>query len=77
MIKVIKKLTDLLPVSRRKYKEALQNITTVMNGLIESDANHCQIEVGLVQEMQKNRATNAKKPVSAKKGANGNDVAFM
>jgi len=67
----LRALIDFLPISRRKYAQTLENITIILNGLIESDANHCQIESSLIKEISKKRA---KKPGKTK---NNNDPAFM
>ncbi len=67
----IRNLLEFLPISRRKYTQALGNMIIVVNGLIEADANHCQIETSLIQEITKSRS---KKPAKEK---NHNDVAFV
>lgn len=67
----IRNLLEFLPVSRRKYTQALESITIIMEGLIESDANHCQIETSLIREIAKNKLS---KPGKEK---NHNDVAFV
>lgn len=81
---MLKKLIEFLPVSRRTYTKALEqitktfkettktldNITTVLEGFDEAEANHCQIEMSIIQQLQKNKT---KKP--ATKRSNG-DMAF-
>lgn len=49
---MIKKLIELLPVSRRKYTRAIEDIMLVLDGLVEAEANHAQIETNLVQQLQ-------------------------
>ncbi len=77
---ILKKLRECLPVSRRKYEKTIQEMYIILNGLSESDANHCQIEVSLIQALQKGK--NGKN--GKKKATNGNgdkkirdDPAFM
>ena len=53
MLEILKKLSELLPVSKREYTENMKNIVLALQGLAESDANHCQIETNLIQFLQK------------------------
>lgn len=73
MQKMLKKLIELLPVSRRKLRKAVEATTIVLDGLIESDANHCQIEMSIIQQLHKN--TTAKSSPAAKEKSN-HDPAF-
>ena len=68
---MLRKLIELLPVSRRKYAEALEAITKVIDGLVEADANHCQLEMSIMQQLQKNEMA---KPTTKK---SNHDPAFM
>lgn len=67
---MLKKLIDFLPVSRRKYAEGLAAMTKVIDGLIEAEANHCQIEMRLIQQFQ----TKKMKKSAAKKSNNNTNM---
>lgn len=69
---MLKKLIELLPISRRKYTEGLIEVAKVLDGLVEAEANHCQIEMNIIQQLQ---AQN-KKGKTATKKSNG-DMAFQ
>ncbi len=71
---MLKKLISLLPVSRRKYLETLDNLTIVLDGIIESDSNHNQIEMSLINSLQ--QVGNKKSPGKSR-AINKDDVAFM
>lgn len=75
MLKVLKKLIEFLPVSRRKYMELLNQICITLNGLVEAEANHCQIETNIIQQLQKQSQQNMVQKPSTKK--NGSDPAFQ
>ncbi|GAG98742.1 unnamed protein product [marine sediment metagenome] len=70
-MKKLKKLIEFLPVSRRKYAETIEAMTIVVDGLMEADLYHSQIETRLIQDMQK---IIAQKPATKKKGS---DPAFQ
>ena len=70
---LLKKLIEYLPISRRKYAETLEHILTILEGLVESDENHCQIEVGLIQAIQSNKM---KKTAEVPKNNNRNDISY-
>ena len=70
---MLKRLIELLPVSRRKYTEGLEQVAKVIEGLIEAEANHCQIEMSIIQQLQKDKIA---KPPSTNKKSN-HDPAFM
>ena len=72
---MLKKLISLLPISRRKHNEVIHNLALVLDGLIEAEANHCQIEMSLIQKLQQGEGqkTTAKKS----KSPLPNDPAFM
>jgi len=67
---MLKKLLEFLPVSRQKYTKGLQEVSKVIEGLIEAEANHCQIEVSIIQQLQKNKVQKTTKKTN-------NDPAFM
>jgi len=69
----MKKLIELLPVSRKKYLETLLNTNIVLEGLTEADAHHSQIETNLIQQLQ--ILTQKIPQKTAKK--NGSDPAFQ
>ena len=71
---MLKKLISLLPVSRRKYIKDLEKVMIVINGLMEAEANHCQIEMSLMQQSQVNRM---KKEANKKSTTNGTDPSFQ
>jgi len=58
---ILKKLRDFLPVSRRVYAKSIEETIIVLNGLIAADANHCQMEIGIIQEIQRIKAKNGNK----------------
>jgi len=70
MQKVLKRLIELLPVSRRKYIESFEQVAKVIEGLVEAEANHCQIEMSIIQQLQ---AKKTEKPTNKK---SNNDPAF-
>lgn len=70
---MLKKLISYLPVSRKKYAEGLNNIAKVIDGLIEADANHSQIELSIIKQLQINKEVKSE-PKSTK---NGKDPAFQ
>lgn len=70
---MLRKLIELLPVSRRKYTEGLEQVAKVIEGLVEAEANHCQIEMSIIQQLQKDKI--AKPPFTNKKS--NHDPAFM
>ena len=77
MQKMLKKLSEFLPLSRRKHTESLKAIATVLEGLVEAEANHCQIETNLIMQLQAQlnpQKDAAKKPETKK---NGSDPAFQ
>lgn len=61
---MLRKLINLLPVSRGQYTKTLMELTTIIQGLIEAESNHCQIETNIIQQLQK---MSTEKP-QAKKG---------
>ncbi len=63
---MLKRLISLLPVSRRKFDA----LVIVLDGIVESEANHCQIEMNIIQQMQ------MKKTGSKKTDKAPHDVAF-
>ena len=71
---MLKRLINLLPMSRRELKDVIGNLTIVIEGLVEAEANHCQIEMNIIQKMQQGetRKTPAKGTTKAP-----NDPAFM
>lgn len=85
---MLRKLIELLPVSRRTYNKALEKITEsfkettktlaamtiVLEGFEEADANHCQIEMSIMQQLQKSEL---RKSTPASTTKNGSDPAFM
>lgn len=88
MQKMLRKLIELLPVSRRTYTKALEEITktfkettkvldsiaTVLEGFDEAEANHCQIEMSIIQQMQKGKLQKSM-PTSTKK--NNRDAMYQ
>ena len=68
---ILKRLTEYLPVSRRTHNEAIKNIALIVDGLLEADANHSQIEASLI------RMTANGKVKKQMKEKNNNDPAFM
>lgn len=78
---MIKKLIELLPVSRRKYTKTIEDIMLVLNGLVEAEANHSQIETNLVQQLQAVLPQFPRKGKAeaqeSKKTKNGSDPAFQ
>jgi hypothetical protein len=64
---MLKKLINLLPVSRRKYEGDFAALAVVIEGLVEADANHSQIEMQLMQQAQVKGMLKA----TAKKHTNG------
>jgi len=76
MKKMLKKLIELLPVSRRKYLEVILNITTVLDGLVEAEANHCQIETNIIQQLQMRPPASPSAEKKTSKTKNGSDPAF-
>lgn len=68
---MLNKLIELLPISRRKQAELLVEITKVLNGLVEAEANHCQIETNIIQQIQRFQKNETEKP-AGKKHANIN-----
>lgn len=76
MRRVLKKLIEFLPLSRRKHAESLKAIATVIEGLVEAEANHCQIETNLIMQFQAKsqpQKDTVQKPETKK---NGSDPAF-
>jgi len=71
---MLRKLIELLPVSRREYTKALAEIGKIIGGLVEAEANHCQIEMSIIQQLQKDRMV---KPSTKKSTTNGKDPAFQ
>jgi len=71
---MLKKLIDLLPISRRRYIKDLEKVMIVIDGLTEAEANHCQIEMSLIQQSQVNKI---KRPANKKNTTNGRDPAFQ
>jgi len=85
---MLKKLIEFLPVSRRKYEKALKeitktfeettktldSITTVLQGFDEAEANHCQIEMTIIQQLQKDKMQKST-PTTTKKL--GKDVSIQ
>ncbi|GAG79733.1 unnamed protein product [marine sediment metagenome] len=71
---MLKRLIELLPVNRRKYAEGLIEVGKVIEGLIEAEANHCQIETNLVMQVQALLQKNMEKKPTTKKDAS--DPAF-
>jgi len=67
---MLRKLIELLPVSRREYTKLLKEVVKVIDGLVEAEANHCQIEMSIIRELQKKKTMKSKP-----KKVNG-DVAF-
>ena len=71
---MLRKLIELLPISRRTYFKTLENIMIVLDGLIEAESNHCQIEMSVIQQLQKDKMA---KPTTTKSTTNGKDPAFQ
>ena len=76
MRKMLRKLIKLLPVSRGRYLKTLKDLNTVIDGLLEADANHCQIETNIIQQLQarlpSQSSTNSDQKATPKKSGNGN-----
>jgi len=51
MLRKLKNLFEFLPVSRRAYTKTIVAFTRVIGGLIEAEANHCQIETSIIQQL--------------------------
>lgn len=52
MIKRLKKLSKLFPVSKKQYFDTINAIRTVIDGLIESEANQSQMQMSILQQLQ-------------------------
>jgi len=61
MRKMLRKLIEYLPISRRKHAKSVEEINKVIAGLVESDANHCQIELSIIQQLEKKPLTQPSK----------------
>lgn len=80
---MLKRLIKYLPVSRQKYREAVEQYTEtikqlniVIEGFTEAEANHCQIEMGILQRLQKDTGKPTKTaPLATKK--NGRDEMYQ
>jgi len=73
MQKTLKKLRRLLPISRHQYEKDFAAINLVIDGLIEADANHSQIEMNLIKEIHKSESAEPAKAASKK----GNNIGSM
>lgn len=49
--KLIEKLKGHLPISRKEYLENLAKLNIVIQGLKQSEAQHTQIELNLIQHI--------------------------
>jgi len=72
MNKIIDKLLGYLPVSRKTYQRDMENLMIVIKGLQQTEIQHAQIEMNLLQNIN---------ALQAKKGKNNNekskdDIAF-
>jgi len=88
-MKILKKITDLLPVSRKRYFKAISAVNETLTGFMEAEANHSQIQASILQQLQYmsnklNEDTNNniganEIATSGKKRStkNGSDVAFQ
>ena len=59
MQKMLRKLIELLPISRRTHAKNIKNTLEVLAGLIEAEANHCQVEMSIIQQLQMNKIKKA------------------
>ena len=61
-------------MSRRKLFKTLDALDIVLSGLMEAEANHCQIEMSIIHRMQQEKQS--KQGVKETK-RNPDDPAFM
>lgn len=64
---IIKSLKNHLPVSRKTHIADLAQMLEIINGLLEADEQHSQLEMTFIQEIQtlklkNNILTTSKKP---------------
>jgi len=73
---MLKKLIELLPISRRKHTEYYAEVIKVLQGLAEAEANHSQIETNIIKQLQMPppQGDKTRQPKSKK---NGEDPAFQ
>jgi hypothetical protein len=64
---LIKKLKEYLPITRKIYKEDMKNFFIIINGIKQSEAQHSQMEMNLIQQLD---SLKSKKPSSDSKEKN-------
>jgi len=72
--KIIDFLRGFLPVSRKTYMKDLQNTITVLDGLIQSEAQHSQLEMNLMANVEALKQNAQQK--QTKNGKNTRDPAY-
>lgn len=56
-MKVLKKIKEMMPITNKKFKEVMIFYEDMIEGLLLSEQQHCQIETELLKRV------NMKKPV--------------
>lgn len=51
MMKILKKITDCLPVSKGRHKKELNKLHIIIQGFQQAESQHSQIEMNLIQRM--------------------------
>lgn len=51
MKKLIKWIKDYMPISRKQHFETMKKITDVLQGLIQSELQHAQVEMNMGQQL--------------------------
>ena len=55
-LKLIEKLKLYLPVSRKAYAEDMSKLAVVIQGLTQSEAQHSQMEMNIIQQLNSSKS---------------------
>ncbi len=58
---LLDKIKDYLPISRKEVKKVVSNMMVVMDGFTTASVSQAQVTHGIITEMEKIKANNAKK----------------
>ena len=73
MMKIIKKILQYLPVTRKTVEEINEYYAEIINGLLLSEQQHCQLESAILAKLEEQKA---KKAVDSADTNNGDNMIY-
>jgi len=74
---IFKRLSGYLPITRKAYYKDLRETLTAMEGLIQEDAHHSQIEQNLISAVSSIEKRLSDKAKKNNKNNSKKDIAYM